>query len=199
MVVDGNPELRTTGERRNAHHKRWQSVVGTELNVLGGPRVMATNEASRLWGNVCRLQQQSMASGVRGSRWRGNRQRGGGWVYGEWLAGQRGGQTGRGRGFRDGRDGCSNLRQRHFHSLLLRLRRKSGSHGWWANSWQWPFHSLLLSLRRTSDSHGWQANFWQRHFHSLLLSLRRTSGSHGWWANSWQRHCHSLLLLLGRI
>ena len=30
VVVDGNPELRTTGERRNACHKRRQIVFGTE-------------------------------------------------------------------------------------------------------------------------------------------------------------------------
>ena len=97
------------------------------------------------------MQQQSEASGVRGSRWRGNRKQGRWLGLWSWFAGQNGGQSGRGRGFRDGRDWCSNLRQ-------------------------WHFHSLLLSLRRTSGSHGWQANFWQRHFHSLLLTLRWTSG-----------------------
>ena len=45
--------------------------------------------------------------------------------------------------FCDGRGWCSNLRQRHFPSLLLRVRRISGSHGGWANSRQRHFHSLL--------------------------------------------------------
>ena len=50
MVVDGNSELRTTGERWNAGHKGRYSVIGAEKDVLGRPRIVAANEASRLWG-----------------------------------------------------------------------------------------------------------------------------------------------------
>ena len=35
MIVDGNPELRTTGESRNAGHKGRESVVGAIKDVLG--------------------------------------------------------------------------------------------------------------------------------------------------------------------
>ena len=53
MIVDGNPELRTTGECWNVSHKGRESVIWAEEDVLGRPRVVATNEASRLGRNVC--------------------------------------------------------------------------------------------------------------------------------------------------
>ena len=76
MVVDGNPELRTAGERWNAGHKGWQSVIVAKKDVPGRPQVVAANEASHLGGgggNICCLQQLSAASGVRsgGARWGG--------------------------------------------------------------------------------------------------------------------------------
>ena len=55
MIVDGNPELGTTGERWNASHKGRESIIGAEEDVLGRPRVVATNEVSRLGRNVCCL------------------------------------------------------------------------------------------------------------------------------------------------
>ena len=64
MIVDGNPELGTTGERQNASHKGWESIIGAKKDVLGRPRFVAAYEASRLGGNVCCLQQLSAASGV---------------------------------------------------------------------------------------------------------------------------------------
>ena len=64
MIVDGNPELGTTGERWNASHKGRESIIGAKKDVLGRPLVVAAYEASRLGGNVCCLQQPSVASCV---------------------------------------------------------------------------------------------------------------------------------------
>ena len=50
MIVDGNPELRTTGERWNAGHKGWESVVRAEKDVLGRPRIVAEDETGCLGG-----------------------------------------------------------------------------------------------------------------------------------------------------
>ena len=50
MIVDVNPELWTTGERWNAGHKGWESVVGAEKDVLGRPRIVAADEAGCLGG-----------------------------------------------------------------------------------------------------------------------------------------------------
>ena len=71
MIVHGNPELRTTGERRNAGHKSRESVVGAKKDVLGRPGIVAADKAGCLRGDVCCLEQPSAASGVRGgsARW----------------------------------------------------------------------------------------------------------------------------------
>ena len=74
VIVDGNPELRTTGERWNAGHKSRESVVGAEKDVLGRPRIVAADKSGCLGGggDVCCLEQSSAASGVRsGSAWWG--------------------------------------------------------------------------------------------------------------------------------
>ena len=75
MIVDGNPELRTTGERWNAGHKGRESVVGAEKDVLSRPRIVAADEAGCLGGDVCCLEQSRSVSGVRSgsARW-GRRQ-----------------------------------------------------------------------------------------------------------------------------
>ena len=52
MIVHGNPELRTTGERWNAGHKSQESVVGAKEDVLGGPGIVAADKAGCLGGNV---------------------------------------------------------------------------------------------------------------------------------------------------
>ena len=90
MIVDSNPELRATGEHWNAGHKSRESVVGAEKDVLGRQRIVAANEASCLWRDVCCLEQSSTASGVRScsarwgrrqwSTWRGFARCSGGWV-----------------------------------------------------------------------------------------------------------------------
>ena len=71
MIVHSNPELRTTGERWNAGHKSRESVVGAKKDVLGGPGIVAADEAGCLGGDVCCLEQLSAASGVRvgSARW----------------------------------------------------------------------------------------------------------------------------------
>ena len=75
MIVDSNPELEITGERWNAGHKGWESVVGAEKDVLGRPWIVAADKAGCLRGDVCCLEQSSTASGVRSgsARW-GRRQ-----------------------------------------------------------------------------------------------------------------------------
>ena len=70
VIVYGNPKLWATRERRDASHKRRQSVLWTEINVLGGPRVVAADDTGGFCWNLRSLEQQSVASGVRGSRWR---------------------------------------------------------------------------------------------------------------------------------
>ena len=51
--------------------KAGKEVTGVERDVLGRPRILAANEASRLWGDICCLQKPSAASDVRsgGARW----------------------------------------------------------------------------------------------------------------------------------
>ena len=50
VIVHGNPELRTTGERWNAGHKSRESVVGAKKDVLGGPGIVAADKAGCLGG-----------------------------------------------------------------------------------------------------------------------------------------------------
>ena len=45
VIVHGNPELRATGERWNAGHKSWEGVTRAKEDVLGGPGIVAADEA----------------------------------------------------------------------------------------------------------------------------------------------------------
>ena len=56
MIVHGNPELRTTGERWNAGHKSREIVVDAKKDVLGRPRIVTADKAGYLGGNVCCLE-----------------------------------------------------------------------------------------------------------------------------------------------
>ena len=47
-------------------HKRRQSILGTEVDVLRGPRVVAADKSRGLSGNICCLKQQSAANGGAG-------------------------------------------------------------------------------------------------------------------------------------
>ena len=71
VIVHGNPELRTTGERLNAGHKSRESVVGAKKDVLSKPGIVAADKAGCLGGDVCCLEQPSAASCVRvgSARW----------------------------------------------------------------------------------------------------------------------------------
>ena len=115
MVADGNPKLWTTREHRDSSHKCRQSVLWTKIDVLCGPRVVAADETGRFCWDLRSLEQQSTASGVRGSGWWSNLRRGGCW----WS----GGRSGWRRGFQGWRCWWNNSRQRLFHSLLLLLCR----------------------------------------------------------------------------
>ena len=55
MIMHGKLELWTTGERRNAGHKGRESIIGAKEDVLGGPRIVATDKACCLGGDVCCL------------------------------------------------------------------------------------------------------------------------------------------------
>ena len=50
VIVHGNPELWTTGERWNTSHKSRESVVGAKKEVLGGPGIVAADKAGCLGG-----------------------------------------------------------------------------------------------------------------------------------------------------
>ena len=96
MIMNGNPELGATRERRDASHERRQSVLWTKINVLGGPWVVASDETGSFCWNLRSLEQQNAASGVRGSRWWCTR-----WQSGSSRSGGRGGwQSGGGGGWR---------------------------------------------------------------------------------------------------
>ena len=56
VIVDGYPHFGATRKRGNSGHKRQQSILGAKINVLGGPRVVASNESSGLSGNIRSLQ-----------------------------------------------------------------------------------------------------------------------------------------------
>ena len=56
VIVDSYPHFGAAGKRGNSGHKRRQSILGTKINVLGGPRVVASDESSGLSGNVRSLQ-----------------------------------------------------------------------------------------------------------------------------------------------
>ena len=64
MVMHGIPELWTTRERWYAGHKGWESIIGAEQDVLGGPWVVATDKAGCLRGDIGCLKQPSTASSV---------------------------------------------------------------------------------------------------------------------------------------
>ena len=55
VVVDSYPHFGVAGKRGNSSHKRRESILRTKINVLGGPRVVASDK-SVLSGNVRRLQ-----------------------------------------------------------------------------------------------------------------------------------------------
>ena len=61
--MDGYPHLRAAGKRGDSGHKRRQSILGTEVDVLRRPRVVAPNESGGLSGNVRGLKQQCTAGG----------------------------------------------------------------------------------------------------------------------------------------
>ena len=50
MVMHGKPELRTARERWNAGHKGRESIIRAKEDVLGGPRIVATDKARCLGG-----------------------------------------------------------------------------------------------------------------------------------------------------
>ena len=52
VIVDSYPHFGATGKRGNSGQKRRQSILGTKINVLGGPRVVASDESSGLSGNI---------------------------------------------------------------------------------------------------------------------------------------------------
>ena len=56
VVVDGYPYFGAAGKPGNTGHKRRQSILGTKINVLGGPRVVATDKSDGFGGNVGCLQ-----------------------------------------------------------------------------------------------------------------------------------------------
>ena len=56
VVVDSYPHFGATGKRGNSGHKRQQIILGTKINVLGGPRVVASDKSGGLGENVCHLQ-----------------------------------------------------------------------------------------------------------------------------------------------
>ena len=50
MVMHGKLELRTTREHWNARHKSRESIIRAKEDVLGGPRIVATDKARCLGG-----------------------------------------------------------------------------------------------------------------------------------------------------
>ena len=52
MIVHGNQELRTTGERWNAGHKGRESIVQAKEDVLGGTWIVATDKARCFGGGI---------------------------------------------------------------------------------------------------------------------------------------------------
>ena len=62
--MDGYPYFGAAGKRGNSGHERRQSILGTEVDILGGPRVVA---ADKSLGNICCLEQKSSANGGRSS------------------------------------------------------------------------------------------------------------------------------------
>ena len=63
MVGDGYPHFGAAGKRGNSGHIRRQSILGTEVDVLRRPRVVASNKSSGLSGNIRGLKQQCTARG----------------------------------------------------------------------------------------------------------------------------------------
>ena len=56
VVVDSYPHFGAAGKHGNSGYENRQSIFGTKINVLGGPRVVASDKSGGLSGNVCRLQ-----------------------------------------------------------------------------------------------------------------------------------------------
>ena len=52
VIVHSIPELWTTRERWNAGYKSRESAIRAKEDVLGGPRVVATDKAGCLGGDV---------------------------------------------------------------------------------------------------------------------------------------------------
>ena len=63
VVVDGYPHFGAARERGNSRHKRRQSILGTEVDVLRGPRIVAADQSSGLGRDGGGLEQQCTASG----------------------------------------------------------------------------------------------------------------------------------------
>ena len=63
MIVDGYSHFGAAGERGDSGHKCRQSILGAEVDVFRGPRVVAADESSGFRGDVCGLEQKSKASG----------------------------------------------------------------------------------------------------------------------------------------
>ena len=52
VVVNGYPHFGAAGKRGNSGHKRRQSILGTEQNVLRGPRIVASNKSGSFSWNI---------------------------------------------------------------------------------------------------------------------------------------------------
>ena len=63
MVMDRFPYFGAAGKSGNSGHECRQSILGTEVDVLKGPRVVAADKLRCLGGNICCLKQQSAANG----------------------------------------------------------------------------------------------------------------------------------------
>ena len=63
MIVDGYPHFEDAGKRGDSGHKRRQSILGAEVDVFRGPRVVAADESSSFSRDVCVLEQKHTASG----------------------------------------------------------------------------------------------------------------------------------------
>ena len=61
--MDLDPYFRSTGKCRYPGHKRRETFFWAKIYVFAGPRVMATDQACCLGGDVDGLQQQSAAGG----------------------------------------------------------------------------------------------------------------------------------------
>ena len=52
LIVDGYPHFGAAGKRGDSGYERWQSILGAEVDVFRGPRVVAVDESSGFSGDV---------------------------------------------------------------------------------------------------------------------------------------------------